>query len=258
MVDTSVYILTDCRIGDLAKLKKTCSVMNYNLVNISKKECNTAYGNIVVNLIAGLDKLLRYTASNNHQTVKMLYSKDSFAKYMTDNNFESYVPKTFYNKNDIAYPCIVKPVNGYSGIDINIYHTEIELRSTNKINNPKFIIQEYIYNEYIMTGHFLCKNGNIVSHIIYVSKTPCKYYVQQGAIKDYNKRDMTEYERNIFTAILDSVKYHGFCCINYCYDKNNNLKIFEINPRIGGSLVDNTDDFNYFIKMAKTHNVMNW
>jgi predicted ATP-grasp superfamily ATP-dependent carboligase len=55
---------------------------------------------------------------------------------------------------------------------------------------------------------------------------------------------------------LTSINYYGICCIDFIYDVNTkNLKIMEINPRFGGSLVDNQDDFLNYLKCIKKNNI---
>lgn len=52
--------------------------------------------------------------------------------------------------------------------------------------------------------------------------------------------------------IFDNLKYSGFACIDFTI-KNENIIIFEINPRPGGSLIYNKKYFDKFIDTIISH-----
>lgn len=51
---------------------------------------------------------------------------------------------------------------------------------------------------------------------------------------------------NIFNKIFKKLDYSGFACANFIINSNKIL-IFEINPRIGGSLIHNKEYFMKFL-----------
>ena len=128
-------------------------------------------------------------------------------------------------------------------------------KKKDKINFNNVILQEYINSEYLYVAHILCNNGVIVMSKIYYKQNPEKYYISKGSIIDYNTRDINCDEYDIFSKILKLNNYHGVCCIDYTIDSNNKIKIFEINPRFGGSLIENEKDLNLFILTMIEHNI---
>jgi hypothetical protein len=59
---------------------------------------------------------------------------------------------------------------------------------------------------------------------------------------------------DIFDKIFIETNYSGFACIDFCID-NDIVKIFEINSRIGESLIHNTRLMRDFISTIVENNL---
>ena len=169
--------------------------------------------------------------------IDILENKSKFCKYMI-NNFNKNIPKTYYynfdnetyisdsfinNKNE---KLIQKDNYGNSSTNIKIvYDIEINLKN--------HIIQKYIEHKAYYVGHFLVLNCIILNKIYFYSTN-----------KNVNG--------SIFNKIFKNLDYSGFACSDFIINSNKIL-IFEINPRIGGSLIHNKE---YFIKfLNKLYNL---
>jgi carbamoylphosphate synthase large subunit len=112
-----------------------------------------------------------------------------------------------------------------------------ELLSEDMWREQEIIIQEYIKNINEYVWHAVFKNG------IRLWETTFKY-VKRNAFVLRNSKPETEsisIESNpdtlkVFDQIMLQTNYSGPCNIDFSYDSSN-LKIFEINPRFGGSLM---------------------
>jgi carbamoylphosphate synthase large subunit len=184
-----------------------------------------------------------------YDNIILLHYKDKFVEFMKDCNcdYSRYIPET-YDLDDIKYPCLMKPKDGYGGGKIKILKNQEMYDEIRDSNN--YIFQEIIYYKYTSVAHILCKNGKIIEHIVYTILTPYHGYVKRGSIVNYTSRYFNDVELDLFKKILEKIEYTGLCCGDFSHDDNNNIKIFEINPRIGGSLVRNVDDFCKFMNMS--------
>lgn len=201
-----------------------------------------------------INKLLTIIPKKYHIMINTFNSKKLFVEHMINNNISEYIPKTYFS-DPICYPCIIKPIIGIGGISTIIFKNNTEYSNSTIKYNSSFIIQDYVESDNTNVAHILCNHGQIVKSIIYFAQTPEKYYVKKGKINNYKKRLLNDVEKNIFGKILFPVSYHGMCDIDYVYDKNGSLKIFEINPRMGGSLFYDNVDFHDFVKCIEDNNI---
>jgi len=71
-----------------------------------------------------------------------------------------------------------------------------------------------------------------------------KNYIQKGKMSNYVKviDNRIDFCMDIFSKIFTKLNYTGFACADFkLYDDN--LKIFEINPRLGGTIINDRLDF---------------
>lgn len=204
-------------------------------------------------LVLHLDLIKKSLSIHDRNIINICNNKDLFSQTIIDFGYVDFIPK-IYSIENIIYPCIIKPVNGWSGINVDIlrYHEEY-LGYLDKNKNTrwkKYIIQQLIEHDRIYSGHFLCKNGLILLSTIYFRSID-KNTIFKGKITDYTKCNLDKINNNnIFVEILKKLQYNGFACFDFCYDSLNKLKIFELNPRIGGSLIHDNDDFPKFLNCA--------
>jgi carbamoylphosphate synthase large subunit len=183
------------------------------------------------------------------ETVDIFSNKHLFWQFMKNNNLSDLIPKTYkYMEaiNDIEYPCIIKPINLNNGQQMTIVNSVTNLIDVNLIKNKEqYIIQEYISdpNEYV--SHCVVQNGKIIHHITYLNIYEKDQYIRSTEDKPVKREKVVISDAIIkyFEQVLECVQYDGICNIDYkC--KNNKPIIFEINPRLGGSLMseENIDD----------------
>lgn len=148
------------------------------------------------------------------------------------------IPTIYYLDNikvlDIIYPVISKPVYSTNGTNMKIYYNHSEfIKCKNKMIIQKFIEDQYEYSAYI-----LCINGKIINWKI------IKFRYEKYTIKKDNFPKNYENVKNIkiklFEPIILKLNYTGGMCIDFKLEsKTNNIYIFEMNPRFGGSAFTN-------------------
>lgn len=246
IIHDSSYVMTDMH-------KTHAALLNYSLLDV-KNEKENRNSDKKIYLLLDINKLLNYIPNEYHQMLKIFDSKKLFAEYMIQNRLSDCIPKTQFSSPS-KYPCIMKPIHGSSGNNTHIFRTVKDYEKSKVKYDEKYIIQDYIFAPYANVAHILCDRGNIILNIVYTAPQPNTYYIKKGRIRDYKKRELTQKEYSIFQRTLGSINYHGICSIDYVYDRYNNLKIFEINPRMGGSLFLDNNDFLFFITQMEKNRI---
>lgn len=193
-----------------------------------------------------------YLSPNDYNDIINLDDKCKFIKYFIDNNLDKYLPKTYeikskdiqYNK-PIIYPAIQKINIGFGGNGIYLLKNKNDIK---KINN--YIIQEYIINKDEYGGHFVCKNGEIIFHKILKKNHNKDFYIEKGPMDEFEIIDIDLCD---FIIIFNKIKYTGACCVDFKYI-NNKIYIFEINPRFGGTLIENYIFIEFFSNLINSYN----
>lgn len=243
-----MYIWYDKSYGKSGPIFESDYIILTNLKKLSLVKSNIFY------ITLNMDKFISLIPKKFHSMINNFNSKKLFTNLMINNNLAQYIPITIHS-DPFFYPCIIKPVYGISSIDTVIFKNNAEYDKSLIKYNSDFIVQEYIESVTTCVAHVLCDNGVIIKSVIYHALTPEKFYIKKGRIMKYDKRNINDCESVIFTKILSINNYHGICDIDYVYDINNNLKIFEINPRVGGSLFCDSDDFHSFMKSVDSNNI---
>lgn len=168
------------------------------------------------------------------ETFDLLDNKVEFIKFMMV-NFKDYIPEVYYLDNvklkDPVFPVVSKPRYSRAGCGVKICHTAIE------ISGDKTIVQKCIDEQYEYTGHVLCIDGKIINWKVIRFLYP-KYNVKTTNFP-HNYENITKFDMTIFSDIIKSLNYTGGMCIDFKLDNESKIKIFEINPRFGGSAFDN-------------------
>ena len=201
--------------------------------------------------------------NNNLANIDLLDNKSKFSEYMI-NNFRNNYAETYYynynnklfinksdaveNKSDVVEnKFIVKPNKGYAAINILI------INNIDYNNLPKnSIITKYIEHDIYYVGHFLILNGKVIDKVYFYNTNDDKNLIKKGKITDYKVTENLLSNDSIFDMIFDNLKYSGFVSIDFTI-KNDNIIIFEINPRPGGSLIYNKKYFDKFIDTIILH-----
>jgi biotin carboxylase len=163
-------------------------------------------------------------------------NKFLFHKYASEFKLDNYVPRLYPSADVIDRPVIIKPVIGYASTNMTLVEGDFSSIPSEKFNTNKYIVEEFFpdKNEYVT--HIVAINGKIIHHLTY-----CYTYSVLKNIKfrDYFKVILFSLEPH-YLAILElflmPCSYSGVCNFNFRII-NDEVKVFEINPRLGGSLI---------------------
>jgi len=174
-------------------------------------------------------------------------NKLSFHSFMTYNGFFGYIPKKY---DTIVYPCIIKHKFSVYGKDTHILNSPDNLPKDIDLND--YIINELIPGKSEYVTHIFAKNGKILLESTNKYTFDIPLYIKgvqtRPSLKEKIKIDNNI--RCVFERIVEKSDYSGMMCIDYKIVDNLPI-IFEINPRLGGSLRGDIsqDGLQKFIKL---------
>lgn len=191
--------------------------------------------------------------NKDYFNIELFDNKGKFTEYFLNNNLEKYIPITYqinydnniYNKN-IIYPVIMKSIIGLGGDDVYILHNNQDYIRTFNILKKNFVVQEYLIDDVEYVGHLFYINGKLIYSVFFKIINENIYYVRKGPSKKYL---IVDFDILLFNDIFEKINYSGPANINFKYI-DNKIKIFEVNPRFGGSIVKSNllyDLFNVLI-----------
>lgn len=250
----NIYIITDCNEWFCkSNLYKNTGKINVKCQFYDSTRKYDKTNNYIFLIIRNnnLDKIFH---DDQLKYIDIGNNKKMFYEFITNIGLINYIP-TIIDK-PTEFPVIAKPSYGLSGKDVILIKNNLEYQNYKlRVNNP--IFQKYISSWYLYTLHILAKDGEIKIGITYRLKLSHKGIIYCGRIKNYekilNKKIKDFY---VFEEIIKKLNYSGFACFNFTYEEEtNDLKIFEMNPRIGGSLVNDSDDFPLFIDCIIKNNI---
>lgn len=179
-------------------------------------------------------------------------NKKNFVNWMIENSMSLYIPEIYESPK---IPCVIKKSISCGGTATYLIDTEKKFTEYNKklssflLNN--YVIQEYIKSNIEYCTHLLCHGGQIIKY------TSNKYTFENDHIKTHGSKHTTEkyvLDSNILEIFANIVKlnnWSGLCCVDFKIVKHNDIpipKIFEINERIGRSLLNNQIELEDFMK----------
>jgi hypothetical protein len=166
------------------------------------------------------------------EVVNICDNKYLFNKTLVENGFQDFVPKI---GNDLPLPFMLKKKVTWAGDDCYlIADPEKKAKYEDFINSDDYFCQQVIggVNEY--ATHILFKDGKI-EETLTVKYT---FYdeVPINGKSGFAYTSIVKCEHlAAFASILKLIGYEGLCCFDYKI-VDGKAKIFEINPRFGGSL----------------------
>lgn len=113
---------------------------------------------------------------------------------------------------------------------------------------PETIVTKYIDHKVFYVGHYLIKDGVVLEEVYFKSaEISEKHYIKRGGITDYTVQDTVD-GAQLFHEIFKQVNFTGLANIDFILDDDGKIVVFEIDPRLGFSLIVNETYMNRFIR----------
>jgi len=183
----------------------------------------------------------------NKEILKLCDNKIEFSKFMTE-NYTNNIPKMVNDIND--YPYLAKHKYGIGGQ--NIFYIQSENDYINYKIDDDYLLQKYVKTNNYIVGQYVCKNGKIIFKSFYKTDICDDFTIIKGKLNKYHK--IIFENDQILIEIFEKLNYTGFACVDFTFI-DNNVVIFEINPRVGGTFMNDKSDFNQFIDIILNNNI---
>lgn len=179
--------------------------------------------------------------SPNAAAIRALDNKVRFAAYMLANRLLAHLPTVYASPSAAVYPCVLKRADMSSSWGVVIVQTAVQadalLRSA-MFFGKQTLLQELVPGAIEHATYCVVRGGKILWHCTFVTEV--------------NETNIIKSEDNIvrrwtiatpqsvvmqIEKVLAPLSYDGPCNLDYKIDADGTVRIFEINPRLGGSLM---------------------
>lgn len=148
-------------------------------------------------------------------------------------------------KEDVTFPCIVKPISGSGKVGVSFVKNTKELNEalsyTKEDDCSNILIEEYIDGRELSVESISFHGNHYILQITDKENTGAPHFVETAHHQPSNLNDALKMSiRNIVKKILDNLDYkNGASHIELKIDKENNIFLIEVNPRGGGCEISN-------------------
>lgn len=170
----------------------------------------------------------------NKQIVQIANDKQRFNAYLGAMGFGALVPVVY--DDAVEYPFIYKKRHDQAGIHSKVILTPGEREEFERgIDTAEYYKQRYVGGRDEYTTHFFCLDGAVRFDTTVKFTFERDHFVRGVNFEAARIDRVATPFRESFDDILEALAYVGTCCFNYKVE-DGKLLIFEVNPRIGGSL----------------------
>lgn len=177
----------------------------------------------------------------DRRAILTLANKDAFARYVEAHGLAWCCPATYRSKAEFAFPCLLKHALTNNGSNIEIVDSFAQLQSL--LAEPRwrlqrFIVQELVPGDTEYVTHCVCKDGRILWHHSFSYAMGAQTAIRRGADPSMMSEHLaSEADLAQIEALLAPLRFNGPCNLDYKRRSDGTLCVFEINPRLGGSLM---------------------
>ena len=172
-------------------------------------------------------------------SVDILSDKAKFAAYLSANGLGDYCPATYPDPEVATYPCVLKRVDLSASVGISMVHSRAHTISEwTDLFGRRYLLQELVPGRTECVTYFLLRQGHVLWTCSFATDMDGPAVVKHE--NNGHNRRVIETPANVVNAvekILTPLAYSGFCTTDYKILESGVVKIIEINPRFGGTLL---------------------
>lgn len=175
------------------------------------------------------------------EALDLLGDKGRFADYVEKQALGHLCPATFGSIERASFPCVIKRTNLNGGQGVEPAASPAEARRILEgelFAGHPWIAQAVVPFDVEYVVHCVCVRGKIIWHVVYA------YAFEKQHIRKAGSPHCTMSRATIPEAVLADLEkfllplaYSGPCNVDCTWDDAGRLVVFEINPRMGGSLM---------------------
>jgi hypothetical protein len=166
--------------------------------------------------------------------VEAMDDKLQFVSFMRLSGFGDLVPALY--REEMTYPFVYKKIRDHAGRYCWIVTTPDEQAAIERqISRGTCFKQEFVPGRTEYTTHFLSVRGKPVFDATVEFTFDCDLFIRGVQNHPLSIARIETPFRDVLAAVLHALDYSGTSCFNYKIVEGR-PKLFEINPRAGGSL----------------------
>jgi hypothetical protein len=177
----------------------------------------------------------------DRRSALLMADKSTFQRYLVDNGLTAYAPATYASPDEAAFPCVVKRLDLSASVGVEIAtsrrHLDEILQSPVFSGHPA-LLQALTPGIVEYASFCVCDGGRIVWDCTFASTMSGPAVIKNednGKDRRIVATDPAVLEQ--FEAVLAPLAYRGPCVIDYKIADDGRVQLFEINPRLGGTLL---------------------
>jgi predicted ATP-grasp superfamily ATP-dependent carboligase len=238
---------------DYSDIKAVKLFIQKNNINYIIPGCN----DFSYKICSILNEENKFFGIENYEINEILNNKDNFRKFAISENIP--VPR-LYNKNNLKYPLIIKPVDSYSGNGISIIENENDIKfkkaklfAKKHSHTNKYLIEEFVTGQLYSHSAFISNRKIINDFFVEEYCIASKFAVDTSWVINNLNNTLKKAIRNSITDIANKLNLkdglvHTQLIINY--DK---FWIIEITRRCPGDLYSKLIEFSTGFKYSEEY-----
>lgn len=176
----------------------------------------------------------------SRRAVETLGDKARFARYAGEQGLSASCPRTYGSLEEAMFPCVIKrtDLNGSVGVEIaDAREQAMAVASRSPFSGHACLIQEHVpfATEYVV--HCVCRSGRVIWHIVYAHDGQRLLARDRNGKPPLRRAPLPPAVLARLEAFLTPLDYSGPCNADCTWDEAGRVVVFEINPRMGGTLM---------------------
>ena len=200
--------------------------------------------------ISQVQCLARHHQAMNHKkfivaaprATRLAHDKNRFNEFLKQNEFGHLLPRV---SDKSAFPFVLKRSQDAGGKNTLLVRNESDLeRWQHLLQQPDYFCQQYVPGDIEYTTHFIYSKGIRYSCTIKFRMNR-DYYIRGVRMQPFKNVQMSIVDPIFdatFAEILSALEFEGVGCFNFKIIDEQPV-IFEMNPRYGGSLSRDINNF---------------
>lgn len=175
------------------------------------------------------------------RSIDVLANKAAFAAYARAHGFGYLCPQTYASSADAVFPCVLKRLDLNAGEGVAIVGSPLELKARLEEypwDGWPVILQSLAAGATEYVTHCVCRNGRILWHCSFAYEAyPLGSIRNSANVATVRPVTASAFSLSQIETFLAPLSYSGPCNADYKLSADGKITVFEINPRLGGSLM---------------------
>lgn len=170
----------------------------------------------------------------------LLRDKRRTLDYAAAQGFGTWCPTVHEDVDQVRFPCVVKRTDLNGSVGVNVAHSwrglEALLGGSRELP-PNTVIQSFIYGAKEYATYLMLEEGEILWDASFCYEMEFSDIVRRPGSAPARRVDTPRRILAQFGSFLRPLRYSGPCNVDYKIRPDGDAAIFEVNPRLGGSLM---------------------